>query len=645
MVSADGVTSAARGVPGRLRAHLREWKRINAPKKVLNWIRYGVPLPLVGTVRRWTLPNHVPAEAEGFMDEEVQRLLGTGAVEETTREAAVCILPLGAVPKKPGSSALWRAIFDGRYVNAHMNVPRLKYEDLATVQEMVESGDWMEHADLADGFHHLSIREDHRRYVCFEWRGRVYRWVALAFGLACSPYYFGKTVRPCLLHLRKLGLRVTAYVDDWLWLNASKEGCARDSALFRSTLERLGWSINEKKSSKAPSQMVQHLGLIIDTTGSEPMFKVPYEKLKAIRQLARKVLAAASTGGVVLRDLARFAGLCLSVARAVLPARLLLRATYRVIRQARADCASGKAGWSRKTALSEEALDELRWWKSALESWNGRSVRPRPHTATLTTDASETGFGATLEVAGRTLTMAGWWKESEASRPSNQRELSTVRLSLEHWADLLKDQSVLVRSDNTTTIAYINRMGGRYAELHAEASAMLRAAWNHKIELRAVHIPGLLNVTSDQLSRIKEVSDWRLRKRAFERLQQHFGPHTIDRFASRANCRLPRFNSRLPEPGSEGQDAMVQDWRKENNYCCPPFAMIPRVLRLLEQQRASATLVAPVWTFAHWWSRLARMSTAVMKLAPSDFKPGTSGKVEPWSNEQWRMAAFRICFD
>ena len=56
-----------------------------------------------------------------------------------------------------------------------MDVPSFKYEDLGVVQEMVEAKDWMEHADLADGFHHLSICAEHRKYVCFEWRGVVYR--------------------------------------------------------------------------------------------------------------------------------------------------------------------------------------------------------------------------------------------------------------------------------------------------------------------------------------------------------------------------------------------------------------------------------------------------------------------------------------
>ena len=637
--------TATRGTPGRLRAQAREWKRIGAPKQVRQWIKHGVRLPLVGAVPRRAEPNHVPAEAAAFMDEEVARLLVTGATEKTTRAHAVCILPLGAVPKKPGSTAAWRAIYDGRFINAIMNVPHMKYEDLGVVQEMVESLDWMEYADLADGFHHLSICEEHRKYVCFEWRGVVYRWVALAFGLACSPYFFGKTVRPCVLYMRKLGLRVTAYVDDFLWLNQGKEACAADSVRFRSIMAALGWSLNEKKSSTEPAQIVEHLGLIIDTTREVPMFKVPYQKLKKIRQLARRVLNLGRAGKLVLRELARFAGLCLSVARAVLPGRLLLRAIYRVVRETRADCSSSKAGWARRVQMSAEALDEAAWWNDALGAWNGRSVRPRPHTATMTTDASESGFGATLEMNGTSLRLAGMWTEGEARKPSNWRELATVGIALNHWSRRLAGQSVLIRSDNTTTIAYVNRFGGRYKDLQDLARKMLTSAWAARIELKAVHIPGVLNVISDELSRQQDRSDWRLRKRAFLRLEKRFGPHSVDRFATRANRRLPRFNSRLPEPGAEAQDAMSQDWSQENNYCCPPFAMISRVLRLAETQRAEMTLVAPRWLHATWWPRLARICREMLPLSRADFKAGRSGKVEPWSNGAWEMAAFKIYFD
>jgi hypothetical protein len=617
---------------------------------VQEWIRHGVKLPFTSHPARRFETNRVQPEAEAFVDAEVPRLLGTGAVEVTERRLAHCILALSTTTKKRSPDKL-RLVYDGRHVNEQMDVPTMRYEDLDTVQEMAEPGDWMETADLSEGFHHLTIRSQDRKFVCFEWRGVVYRWVALPFGLSCSPYFFVKTVRPCVLYLRARGLRLSSYMDDFLWLNALNTACAEDSLTFRREMRALGWTINEPKSTKEPTQRAEHLGMIVDTSGAEVLIRVPYDKLKRIRQEAQRLARTAAQGPVVLRNLARVAGLCLSVSRAVTPARLLLRACFAVIREGRQGIRSGRFGWNKRVQLTSSALEELNWWSTSLADWNGRAARARPHTAVLTTDASEWGFGATLELLAskdspaRTLAIDGQWTEFEAARSSNWRELKTVDLALDHWSAELARHSALVRSDNATTVAYVNRFGGKYESLHVIASALHRRAWAHGTELRAIHIAGVDNVVSDALSRLNDKTDWRLRKCAFKRLEAWFGPHTVDRFASRANTRLPRYNSRTADPGAEAVDCLYQNWSGENNYACPPFALIGRVLRLIELHRAPTTLIIPAWMHATWWSRMIKLTKGrCLKLSHADFKAGRSGKVEPWNNNRWAMVAVRIDF-
>ncbi len=614
-----------------------------------DWIRDGVKLPFTSPPARRFETNRVSAEAEAFVDAEVPRLLGAGAIERTERRLAHCVLALSTTTKKRSPDKL-RLVYDGRHINERMDVPHIKYEDLDAVKEIVEPGDWAETADLSEGFHHLSIRTQDRKFVCFEWRGVVYRWVALPFGLSCSPFFFVKTVRPCVLYLRTRGLRLSAFMDDFLWLNALKDACAEDSLTFRREMRALGWHINEPKCTHEPSQRIEHLGMIVDTSGAEVLIRVPYEKLKRIRQQAQRLASQAERGPVVLRDLARVTGLCLSVSRAVTPARLLLRACFASIREGRQGIKSGRFGWNKRVPVSASALEELRWWSTSLKDWNGRAARPRPHTAVLTTDASEWGFGATLELPAsehspaRTLSLDGQWTASEALRSSNWRELKTVDLALAHWTALLTNQSALVRSDNATTVSYVNRFGGKYEALHDIASALHRRAWASGMELRAIHIPGTSNVVSDALSRLTDKTDWRLRKSAFRRLEAKWGAHTVDRCASRANALLPRYNSRTADPGAEATDCLYQDWTGENNYVCPPFALMSRILRLIERQRVPTTLVAPAWLHANWWPMLVRSCTAVVRLTHADFKAGRSGKVEPWNNNRWNMAAFRFDF-
>src|SRR4029434_1018765 len=72
----------------------------------------------------------------------------------------------------------------------------------------------------------------------------------------------------------------------------------------------------------------------------------------------------------------------------------------------------------------------------------------------------------------------------------NVLELRTVTLALRHFLPRLSGQHVLVRTDNTSTLAYINQQGGvRSPSLHHWANCLLLWAAVHIRSLRAVHIP------------------------------------------------------------------------------------------------------------------------------------------------------------
>ena len=87
-------------------------------------------------------------------------------------------------------------------------------------------------------------------------------------------------------------------------------------------------------------------------------------------------------------------------------------------------------------------------------------------------------------------------------------------------------------------------------------------------------IPRSQKNQADFLSRI----DRCLSPLSFYRIDLVWGPHTVDRFANHVNAKLPRFNSRFWNPGSEGIDAFVMNWDGENNYACPPICLILRLL-------------------------------------------------------------------
>jgi hypothetical protein len=84
-----------------------------------------------------------------------------------------------------------------------------------------------------------------------------------------------------------LGISVIAYLDDFLW--ADKKEAVDQLVLFvRWLMNALGFSVSEKKSEWTPSQLLQFLGLLINTDSY--MFEVPTDKLRKFLDLVRGVL-------------------------------------------------------------------------------------------------------------------------------------------------------------------------------------------------------------------------------------------------------------------------------------------------------------------------------------------------------------------
>eukprot|EP00873_Tetraselmis_striata_P033084 jgi/Tetstr1/453348/TSEL_040339.t1 len=92
-----------------------------------------------------------------------------------------------------------------------------------------------------------------------------------------------------------------------------------------------------------------------------------------------------------------------------------------------------------------------------------------------------------------------------------------------------------------------------------------------------------------------------------------WGAHSVDRFASALNAILPRYNATWLDPGCEAVDSLHlsdAEWRRENNYCNPPWPLLPDMVQKLRQSGAAATVVAPRWEGKVWHQALTEMAVA-----------------------------------
>ena len=176
----------------------------------------------------------------------------------------------------------------------------------------------------------------------------------------------------------------------------------------------------------------------------------------------------------------------------------------------------------------------LDWWLEEKNVLCGQPLHPLRHALQVFTDASNEGWGTHLgDYIAR-----GVWSEPKSRLHINFLELKAVFLALKSFEHLCRDQIVLVATDNTTVVSYINKEGGmRSGSLCALLWRLL--SWCHPkaIILRARHIPGRLNVIADKLSRHNQViqTEWSLSQQVFRLLFSNWALPQLDLFATRFN--------------------------------------------------------------------------------------------------------------
>ena len=150
-----------------------------------------------------------------------------------------------------------------------------------------------------------------------------------------------------------------------------------------------------------------------------------------------------------------------------------------------------------------------------------------------------------------------------------------VRLALCSFFPYIQGKCVQIVSDNITTVAYLNHLGRPVQELSVLKETIFIEAQQANVTLSARFLAGKHNTEADHLSRLIAYS-WKLHPNLFGYLDQIWGPHTIDRFASASNAQISVYNSQYHHFISSGVDALAQqDWHIHNNFVNPPFWLMP----------------------------------------------------------------------
>ena len=587
----------------------REWERRGASPTVVRWLRYGVCPSFLAEPAPFDfgdLQISDPSEQLGC-EELLQRYLRTGAIRKSSKTAYVskCFV----IPKRSGGL---RLIIDLRPLNRYCTQQPFKYHTLHTLQHALQPSDWMASFDLQDGYHHVDIAASSQHYFCFGVNGQYYTCCGLPFGWSQSPAVFTKvmlafvhmTRRPQPVTVRSgqhsvtlrmpAGVRVRPYLDDFLVMAHSKEAADLAGKYLQALLGQLGLQWHPSKSHWQPTQRIEHLGLLVDSSAGR--FEVTDQRVSEIRSLAKNLLATANKNRrwLPVRALAALTGKVASVLLAVPSARFFTRSFHTDI--------ATRSSWHSKVRLSRQSLRDLLWWRRLPARFNGGRIWTPVSHSTLVTDASDAGWAG---VCDGSLQAHGFWSSAEREEPIAVRELLALKHSVAAFAEHLEGKVVRALTDSIATRSSASKLTSSSGGM----MRVVRALWwlldAQKIQLLPEYVPGPENA-ADALSRWMDSSDWQLHPKVFQQLERLYGPHTVDRFASHTTAQLRRYNTLFYDPAGSGVDAFAQlNWQRENNYCNPPWQLLSKLTSLLGSfPHVQATVLAPYWQSAPWFDQL-----------------------------------------
>lgn len=578
--------TSKQSVQGHIAANKQWWfDHLQLPAFVSGVLNNGYRLPFVALPPDSFIKNNQSALSKPeFVSSAIEQLLHDRCILEVTAPS-YCCNPLSVV-----SGRKLRLVLDlSRSVNPFIQRFKFKYEGLPTLSVMFRENFWFFTFDLESGYHHLDINEKFWEYLGFSWSfegvPRYFVFRVLPFGLSSACYLFTRMLRPFVARWRSLGVFSIMYIDDGICGCRNLDDAKSASLLVQSDLHQSGWKVNEKKSNWEPHQIGEWLGIAIDTI--RMFFVIPEKKVLKLKSLVTVLLN--DYPNLRVRDVASVSGFVISLGMALGPiTKLLTRQMYSFIHI--------RESWDDILPANEGVLQELRFWASHIEAFNGYPInRPLSSIATLICDASESGFGAhvtfcnekkcssSLE-SGTKVTFcnpshvdvtlcnnrkfcSGMWSESERSKSSTYRELKAVFLALKSFSSFLTGGKVKVFSDNQNVVRIVH-CGSSVNELQKIALDIFSFCLTNSISFQAQWIPRAENQLADYLSRIVDPDDWMLSPDLFQILAKKWGPFDVDRMACHYNCQLPRFNSKFWCPGTEAVDCFTQDWVECNNFVC-----------------------------------------------------------------------------
>jgi len=587
----------------------------------------STPPPPLWLQNRSLSPAH-----EAYVNAEVQDLLRTGALRPYDVSLYGPPMFIGPLFVAEDSSGCLRLIYDPRYVNAYLRIPAIRLEQLSLLAMMLRQSDLLMKLDLKSGYHHITMAEWCAPFLCCRWGGQVLWWYALPFGLATSPAIFELVMRALTAIMRRLlHLNVMRFLDDFnfcfppqpnmtvpVLFQQLHDGDDLPQIHAISFLLAMGAALHVRKFQCG--QVVVMIGTEVDSDQME--FRVPQEKWHRLVPLLEATGAKSQQS---VHSLASLAGTFVSMANGLRHACTFLWSIYNLVRPFVA-----QGAFSKQVQVPPRIRSRCQWWIQRFPDMNGIPLRQQ-RDFLLCIDASKKGSGGVLQGSGILELTHMDRPLEEQSGHNGAWELLSSADAVIPVLHLIQGSNIEIQVDNMLSRAYLRKGGGRQPHFTLFSETFHDMLIEHNVNLlRVNHLPGILNVGPDALSRFQDVKgDWHMKPHVVQLVvrwihQLGLPMFTLDCFASSLNSLCQNFCSRFWEVGSTYCNFFTAPIPAEQwvMWVNPPFSLLSAVLLKFMQCGFTGYLVAPQRLMdqaAPWWIPLLTHSRASLVLPDDAF--------------------------
>ncbi|XP_069109611.1 uncharacterized protein, partial [Argopecten irradians] len=445
--------------------------------------------------------NHKSAHPNGPLyaeaTKQIQNEIDNGNYIKTNKKPCI-VSPIGVIPKSDGGVRLIHNCSRplGQAVNDYVSgFDKQSFQTLDSAKALMTQECFMAKIDLKAAYRSVNISQHSQSVTGLKWKldGSIqYLYDSkIPFGSRLGPGIFNRLTQAVRRMAERRGFSIVAYIDDFFLCEKTHERCQEAMNFLVNLLRELGFQISWSKMA-GPSQTLTFLGVELDSVHME--MRLPQEKLVALRaeldQFARRKR-------VSKRQLQSLAGKLSWAATAVIGGRVFLR---RII-----DAFCTLRNGDHKMYMRGDILYDVNWWRVGLSAFNGVAMLLDDDSppAVIYTDACNDGGGGHW---GDDWFYCNWDIDLPhvSSLHINQKEILSVLIGAQRWGHLWCNQRVFAYSDNSVTVACVNKGSSRNPFIMECIRKLFWLSVKYNFRLSCRHIPGEYNVRADTISRLTE---------------------------------------------------------------------------------------------------------------------------------------------